>query len=178
MQDEDVTLEPPVSDSEQQQVRRVKIYGSPQTPEFGLWAFQPPISDMWTGRVLDDTDILVALYRDWDGDKEPTEKVKVKGDGYLLREIRRVQLKMVVCGHIHGAFGLAIIKHDGIQVRINELQMRCGGFDLLKSLGQLCGKITTKSNADCAKEAFVVNVAVAPSASRSKYEDPIADDFR
>jgi hypothetical protein len=46
LQDEAVTLELPVSDSEQQQVSRVNIYGSPQTPEFGLWAFQPPIRDM------------------------------------------------------------------------------------------------------------------------------------
>jgi hypothetical protein len=86
---------------------------------------------------------------------------------------------MVVCGHIHGAFGLAIIKHDGIQARINELQMRCGGFGLLKALRQtLWDKIITKKNADCAKVTFVVNAAVAPSASRSEYEDAIAIDFR
>jgi Icc-related predicted phosphoesterase len=185
LQDEDITLELPFPDSEGQQVRRVKIYGSPQTPEFGLWAFQyPPIRDVWTGRVPDDTDILVvhgppALYGDWDGDRRTTEKIKVKGDGYLLHEIRRVQPRMVVCGHIHGAFGLAIIKHDGIQESINDMQMRWGGYGLLKALRQtLWSKITTKSNADCAKETLVINAAIAPSASRSEYEDAIAIDFR
>ncbi|KAJ6092336.1 hypothetical protein N7467_004305 [Penicillium canescens] len=155
---------------------QVKIYGSPQTPEFALWAFQyPPIRDVWTGRVPDDTDILVvhgppALYGDWDGDRGATEEVKVKGDGYLLHEIRRVQPKMVVCGHIHGGFGLAIIKHDGIQESINDLQMRWGGYGLLKAVRQtLWGKITPKSNADCAKETLVVNAAIVPSASRSEY---------
>lgn len=84
------------------------------TPEFGLWAFQYlSIRDVWTGRIPDDTDILVvhgppALYGDCDGEKGPDGKIKVKGDGYLLREIQRVIPKMVVCGHIHGAFGVTV----------------------------------------------------------------------
>ena len=63
------------------------------TPEFGLWAFQyPSIRDVWTGQIPDDTDVLVvhgppALYGDGDGEKGPDGKIKVKGDGYLLREI-------------------------------------------------------------------------------------------
>ena len=78
-----------------------------------------------------------------------------------------------------GHFGLAMIKHDGIPESINDLQMRWGGYGLLKALRQtLWGKIATTSNADCAKETLVVNAAIAPSASRSEYEDAIAIEFR
>ncbi|KAL2820216.1 Metallo-dependent phosphatase-like protein [Aspergillus cavernicola] len=114
-------------DPQQLVSRRVKIYGSPWMPEFGSWAFQyPPICDVWTGRVPDDTDILTvhgppALHGDRDGEQGLTGKVKVKGDGYLLREIRRVKPKIVVCGHIHGVFGLAVIQHDGTQDVMNGL---------------------------------------------------------
>lgn len=35
--------------------RKLKIYGSPRTPEFGTWAFQyPAIRDIWTRRIPDD----------------------------------------------------------------------------------------------------------------------------
>lgn len=97
LQNEAVSLELPVPASGEQQARRIKIYGSPMTPEFGRWAFQyPSIRDVWSGRIPDDTDILVvhgppALYGDCDGEKGPDGKAKVKGDGYLLREIQRVR---------------------------------------------------------------------------------------
>lgn len=65
-------------------------------------------------------DILVvhgppALYGDCDGETGQNGEVKVKGDGYLLHEIWRVRPKMVTCGHIHGAFGVPVIRHDGVQ---------------------------------------------------------------
>lgn len=40
LQNDAVLLELPVPASREQQARKIKIYGSPMTPEFGLWAFQ------------------------------------------------------------------------------------------------------------------------------------------
>lgn len=118
------------------------------TPEFGLWAFQyPSIRDVWTGCIPDDTDILVvhgppALYGDCDGEKGPDGKIKVKGDGYLLREIQRVMPKMVVCGHIHGA--------------LNGLQMRWEDYDILGALKQsIRSKITMGRNVEHPEETLV-----------------------
>lgn len=179
LEDEAVTLEIPVRGLENQQVRKVKVYGSPLTPELGRWAFQyPPIRDVWTGRIPDNTDILVvhgppALYGDFDGVKEPDGNHKVHGDGYLLREIRRVKPRMVVCGHIHGAFGLAVIEHDGAQDTIDRVQMKWGGYGLFETLKQaIRGK-----NTDRPPETLVVNAAVAPSESKREEKSAIAVDY-
>ena len=41
--------------------RRLRIYGSPCSPEHDNWAFQYPRSkDIWGGKVPDDTDILIT----------------------------------------------------------------------------------------------------------------------
>ena len=184
LQDEAITLELPVPGHGKHQVRKVKIYGSPMTPELGLWAFQyPPIRDVWTNRVPDDADIVVvhgppALYGDCDGEKGPTEMAKVKGDGYLLREIRRVRPKMVICGHIHGAYGLASIQHDGIQDVMDGLQMRWEGYGLVKALQRsFWGKVTMKRNIDGPEETLVANAAIAPSALESEDKNAITVEF-
>jgi hypothetical protein len=72
-----------------------------------------------------------ALYGDCDGEIEgQSGRVKVKGDGYLLREIRRVKPRMVVCGHVHGAFGVSVIRHDGVQDWLDGLKMGGMGMEL------------------------------------------------
>lgn len=108
---------------------------------------------MWTGRVPDDTDILVvhgppALYGDCDREKGSSGQVKVKGDGYLLREIRRVRPKMVVCGHIHGAFGVAVVRHDGTQEVVDGLRMRWEEYDPVGALRWAWNKSTRKKSVD------------------------------
>ncbi|KAJ5180001.1 hypothetical protein N7492_003211 [Penicillium capsulatum] len=184
LQNESVTLNLPVPGLETQQIRKVTIFGSPYTPELGSWAFQyPAIRDMWTGRVPDDTDILVvhgppALYGDCDGQTEPTGAAKVKGDGYLLREIRRVKPKMVVCGHIHGAFGTTIIRHDGIQEVENGLHMRWEGYGLSNTLIHSAKvKITGRRASDPGEDTLVVNAAIAPSDLQKETKSPVPVDL-
>lgn len=164
-------------------MRRVKIYGSPLTLEFGRWAFQyPPIRDVWTGWVPDDTDILVvhgppAFYGDCDGEKKPSGEVKVKGDGYLLREIRRVKPKMVICGHIHGAFGLVSIKHDGDQDTLDGLRMRWDDYNPLRALRhRLWSKVFARDLVHH-QETLVVNAALAPGPGTNKPKSAIAIDL-
>ena len=183
LQDEAVTLEIPIPGPGLPQMRRVKIYGSPSTPEFGQWAFQyPPIRDVWTGRIPDDTEILVvhgppALYGDCDGEKKPSGEVKVKGDGYLLREIRRVKPKMVICGHIHGAFGIKPIKHDGSQDTMDGLRMHWDDYNPFRALGDtLWSKISAK-DIDHQQETLIVNAAVAPGLGTSKTKNAITVDL-
>jgi hypothetical protein len=177
LRDEAIMLSIPIqttdseSSEQQQQVRKVKIYGSPSTPECGTWAFQSPaIRDVWTGRVPDDTDILVvhgppALYGDCDGEIGQNGDVKVKGDGYLLREIWRVRPKIVVCGHIHGAFGISVVRHDGVQDAVDGLRMRWPEHGIFGALRRMVwsgfGMISGGGGGggDCVKETVVVNAA-------------------
>lgn len=163
-------------------LRRVKIYGSPLTPEFGHWAFQyPAIRDVWTEAVPEDTDILVlhgppALYGDCDGEKGPTGKPKIKGDGYLLREVRRVQPKLVICGHIHGAFGVAHIELNGVKDVRDTQQICWEGYSISQILKALWSKIEVHS-ARQPRQTLVVNAAFAPGAMSSKGKDAISVDL-
>ncbi len=184
LQDEAVTLEfSPAVEEQGEQVRKVTIYGSPHTPECGSFAFQyPAIRAVWTGRVPGDTDILVvhdppALYGDCDGEVGRDGNVKVKGDGYLLREIRRVRPRLVVCGHIHGAYGLSVIRHDGMQDVMDELQMGWEGYGFLRALKKVFWSKITSRSVDDSKDTLVANAAFARSAQRSEEKSAIAIDM-
>lgn len=131
LQNEAVTLDiQHTTGGQEAMLRRVKIYRSPLTLEFGCWTFQhPAIRDIWTKVVPEDTDILVvhgppALYGDCDSEKGPTWKPKIKGNGYLLCEVRRVQPKLVICRHIHRAYGIARIKLDAVK-EVRDAQQIC-----------------------------------------------------
>ncbi|KAJ5272661.1 hypothetical protein N7478_007786 [Penicillium angulare] len=118
-----------------------------------------------------------ALYGDCDGETEETGKVKMQGDGYLLREITRVKPRMVICGHMHGAYGTTVIRHDGIQEVEDGLEMDWRVFGLIGALKlSLRGKINRETKAAHPKvqETLVVNAAVSPSRSNPDFKSPIA----
>ncbi|KAF1982606.1 phosphoric ester hydrolase [Aulographum hederae CBS 113979] len=81
--------------------RKLKIWGSPWTQQFGNWAFQyPPIRDVWTNKIPGDTDVFLTH-----GPPLDVLDHGGKGNWYLLREIRRARPKAVVFGHVHAGFG-------------------------------------------------------------------------
>lgn len=91
--------------------RLLKIFGSPLTPDCGMFAFQYlPIRDVWTGAVPLDCDVVLTHgppkgYLDQGG----------KGCPYLLEEIVRKRPRFVVYGHIHAGNGQQILKYRGIE---------------------------------------------------------------
>ncbi|KAI9678214.1 MAG: hypothetical protein M1817_006159 [Caeruleum heppii] len=91
--------------------RRLNIYGSPWTPQFGNWAFQyPPIRDVWKNVIPPETDILITH-----GPPKYHLDLNGKGCEYLLRELWRVRPKAVVFGHIHTGYGREDVHWDGVQ---------------------------------------------------------------
>ena len=85
----------------------VKFYGSPCTPTFGGWAFNVnrglPLKAVW-GNIPRDTDVLVTHGPPYGyGDKLDTEERVGCKD--LLEEIKLVQPKVHVYGHIHEGYG-------------------------------------------------------------------------
>lgn len=98
LQDEAVTLELPVPSSE-----NIRVSNDARNFAFGPFSILRSAT-CGQGGSPDDTDILVhgppALYGDCDVEKGADGKPKIKGDGYLLREIQRIRPKMIVCGGI------------------------------------------------------------------------------
>ncbi|KAH8697829.1 putative phosphoesterase [Talaromyces proteolyticus] len=100
--------------------RKLRVYGSPQTPKYGNFAFQyDPIKSIWNHRIPDDIDILLshgppAAHLDEGG----------KGCKSLLQEIWRVKPKLVVFGHIHGGRGHEVIPLNSFQAAYEDITVR------------------------------------------------------
>ena len=90
--------------------RQLNVYGSPQTPLCGVFAFQyPDVRAVWPGTVPKNTDILLT--------HGPPRGHLDEGKGcpQLLREIWRARPRLVVFGHFHGGRGVEHVEYDGIQ---------------------------------------------------------------
>ena len=152
--------------------RSLKVYGAPQTPEFGIWAFQyPPIRDVGSGRIPDDADVVICHGR-------PLGFCNVdrKGDGYLLRELRRVKPRLLVSGHIHDGFGEIVMVHDGVEGRVEGVvlsQRGLGGVvELLVWVCWACLKWVLGLDMGKAERVTrIVNAAVAPGEMGKSMEE-------
>lgn len=138
--------------------RRIRVFGSPYVPKCGSFAFQyPPHSDYWKDIVPDGTDVLIAhtppaLYADGG-----------KGCPHLLREIRRVRPKVVVCGHIHHARGRVDVPLVGSQKVWEEVVLSDGlwkWFGLLLLLWHVL-KERVWDRVEDGEKVAVVNAAFA-----------------
>ncbi|RMD39364.1 hypothetical protein DV735_g5756, partial [Chaetothyriales sp. CBS 134920] len=104
--------------------RRVNIFGSPWTPQFGTFAFQyPPIRDVWTGAVPQGTDIVLTHgpprgYLDLGG----------KGCPHLLREVAKTRPQAVVFGHIHAGHGQEEAGFRGVDTCYQRVMAGNGGL--------------------------------------------------
>ncbi|KAJ6437362.1 hypothetical protein O9K51_09918 [Purpureocillium lavendulum] len=154
--------------------RSLKIYGSPFTPEYGNWAFQyPAIRDAWTGKIPDDTDVVVthcppALHRD--AGKE--------GDGYLLRELRRCKPSLTVFGHAHDGYGEDCLVHDGVQGALDDILLRADGIvAVMRMLFCMVIAVPNRLLRRPARITRLVNAALAPGAQRKSRKSPIVLDL-
>lgn len=95
----------------------IKIWGTPWQPWFYDWAFNAPmdggekfLSEKFK-LIPEDTDIIVAHGPPYGyGDK--TLRGEHVGSHALLDTIQRVGPTLLVCGHIHPAYGEYTYKHD------------------------------------------------------------------
>lgn len=91
----------------------LKIYGYPEQPEFYNWGFNAPRESMYeyVSKIPLDTDILVTHGPPQDyGDETYTgEHV---GCEFLTERLElSLHVKLVVCGHIHHAYGEYLLKN-------------------------------------------------------------------
>ena len=86
--------------------RKLNVYGSPWTPQCGTFAFQyPPIRDVWTHTVPEDTDVLLTH-----GPPQGYLDLEGKGCPFLMTEVARVRPRLVVFGHIHVGHGQQVVE--------------------------------------------------------------------
>ena len=107
--------------------RKLNIFGSPNTPQYGNWAFQhPPIRDVWANVIPSDTDILLTH----GPPKCHLDLEDAKGDEHLLREIWRARksLKLAVFGHIHAGYGHEVVAWDAMQAAYEGIMMEKKGI--------------------------------------------------
>lgn len=99
----------------------VKFYGTPWSPDFfpEHWAFNQnsqKAGERWR-KIPKDTDVLIVHgppYKacDWVPRRTMGEHVEVEHVGCkaLRNRIKQLNLKAVICGHIHEAYGVEMVK--------------------------------------------------------------------
>lgn len=101
-------------------INGIKFYGQPYTPAFGEWGWMYPRNGdearkIWA-EVPDDTDVVVChgpplMYGDVTFDYvawQRTRKVQHvhAGCNVQLKRLQQVKPSLVLCGHIHGSYGV------------------------------------------------------------------------
>ena len=103
--------------------RLLNIYGSPWTQQFGTWSFQyPPIRDVWSGVIPEETDILVTH-----GPPEGYLDDGGKGNYKLSHELRRARPRLTIFGHIHAGHGRQDVVFDTVQNLQDDIADGRGG---------------------------------------------------
>ena len=121
---------PNESDTKPQPSRKILIYGSPRTPQYGLSAFQyPRDQDIWTDKIPSNTEIVVThgpprLHLD-------ARDFYRASCPYLAHEVARVRPKLVVFGHIHVARGKEDVVLDKVQRLYEEIFNEWAGWGAL-----------------------------------------------
>lgn len=151
--------------------RKLKVYGAPSTQQFGNWAFQyPPIRDVWTGVVPPDTDILLTH-----GPPKWHLDANALDNEYLLKELRRTKLPLVVFGHIHAGYGHDVVAFDDVQVAYEDIVFgKKGILPLIKMIFHfLIDKTYKKWTGSRPKVTRLVNAAVVGGRHNEEARRPI-----
>ena len=139
--------------------RVLKIYGSPDTPEYGLSAFQyPRDEDVWSKRIPEDTDIVLAH----GPPRGHLDGVKKSGCAFLAGEVARVIPRLVVFGHIHVGYGKVEIVFDGVGKAHEAILGQWGAWGALvrMALGVVWGRVVPRTLRSHEKETIYVNAAI------------------
>lgn len=158
--------------------RKLKVSGSPLTPQYGQWAFQyPPIRDVWTNKLPADADIVMTH-------GPPLgilDGFSHAGDGNLLKELMRVKPSLAVFGHIHVGAG-RISKNwgrlDKAWAEISVLEV--GGFVTLLRLlfWVVCARMLAFLRLGRPeKQTVLVNAAVVGGARNEIVREAIVVDI-
>eukprot|EP01013_Petalomonas_cantuscygni_P025811 TRINITY_DN47918_c0_g1_i1.p1 TRINITY_DN47918_c0_g1~~TRINITY_DN47918_c0_g1_i1.p1 ORF type:complete len:376 (-),score=47.47 TRINITY_DN47918_c0_g1_i1:318-1445(-) len=95
-------------------LRGLRVWGSPYSPEFCRWAFAYPREEetaAWAGMPAAD---IVVTHGPPFGVCDATSQGASVGCAGLRRRLHVVRPALMVCGHIHEAFGAAVLDHEAL----------------------------------------------------------------
>lgn len=118
--------------------RKLTIFGSPWTPQYGVSAFQyrPDDENHWPTRLASlrtKPDIMVTH-------GPPKHHLDARdfhraGCPYLAEEISRIQPRIVIFGHIHASYGREDVVLDGAQRAYEEIMTGWAGWETVIWMG-------------------------------------------
>lgn len=90
-------------------LKEIRIWGSPWQPEFYSWAFNLPrngkeLEEKWK-KVADNTDILLTHGPAWGYVDVVVGEYENLGCEKLIQRITELELDIHICGHIHTGYG-------------------------------------------------------------------------
>lgn len=130
----DNITEPEMAEPRQQKspcVRRLLIYGSPCTPQYGISAFQyGPDPDFWAERLasLGTTPNVLVTHGPPKFHLDARDFHRA-GCPYLAQEVARIRPRLHVFGHIHASYGREDAVLDGMQRAFEDVMVGWGGWE-------------------------------------------------
>lgn len=146
--------------------RRLTIYGAPQSPRHGNWAFQyPRDQNVWTELVPDEIDVLITH-------GPPRAHLDLNlGCVHLLRQVWRVRPRLHVFGHVHEGAGSEWLQFDRLQEVYERTVLAGGGlWNLLATTWEFC-----KASLSPAVEAksLLVNASIVGGLRDTERRKPV-----
>ncbi|KAL2137827.1 hypothetical protein VTI28DRAFT_8166 [Corynascus sepedonium] len=157
LEDSHITLDVPIQPVRQQQqssltpaTRKITVFGSPWTPQYGISAFQyPPAvgADHWRDRLaktkqaeVDDSDSTIVVTHGPPKLRLDRRDFHRAGCPYLLAELRRRYRRrrppvLHVFGHIHAAYGCEdVVLNDAVRQAHDDVLIGWGGWGRAASM--------------------------------------------
>lgn len=137
--------------------RAVRVFGAPNIPRIGPFAFQyARAEDRWAGIIPDNTDIVVTH----GPPREFLDGVRDHpcGCASLVREVRRVKPQVHVFGHIHEGHGTGVMVHSdaasaGASARVGKVP------GIIETAGIVARSLAARLSASGGRVTRLVNAA-------------------
>lgn len=186
LQDSSVTLEFPSQEDAtdkglEPRSRKLVVFGSPWTPQYGLSAFQyrPDDETHWAAKFasLGMTPDIVVTHGPSKHHLDARDFYRA-GCPYLAEEIARIRPRLLVFGHIHASYGREDVVLDGVQRSYEEVMTGWSGWEsivwmaILVVLGKIRSLFPT-FGARGDKTTTFVNAAVVGGAKNDLRNPPI-----
>jgi predicted phosphodiesterase len=153
--------------------RALTVYGSPNTPQFGTWAFQyPPKCNVWSNTIPQNIDILLT-HGPPKCHLDTNSYGAMVGSKHLLRELYHVRPRLVVFGHVHESYGRDLLAFDDLQASWEEIVMGEMGWLALCQMSLLLLRQKMRGS-NPSRTTCLVNAAIVGGQNNEACREPVS----